>query len=121
MGNIIDITERKLAEKELEKEKEKFRVLVEDSPLGVSLIGQDGQYIYLNPKFTEIFGYRLEDIPTGREWFERAYPDIAYRSQVISTWINDKKEPEEAEEPKEKKDEKVVDAEFEVLDDDKSS
>ena len=86
-----DITERKQAEEALQSEKEKFRILVEESPLGVSIIGEDGRYKYINPKFIEIFGYTLEDIPTGQEWFRKAYPDKEYRNQVISTWISDLK------------------------------
>jgi len=87
-----DITDKKLAEEALQREKEKFRVLVEESPLGVSIIGKDGNYKYLNPRFIELFGYTQEDIPTGREWFRKAYPDRKYRNQVISTWIADNEE-----------------------------
>jgi PAS domain S-box-containing protein len=77
------------AEKALQQEKEKFRLLVEKSPMGFSLIGEDNQYRYINPKFIDMFGFRLEDIPTGQEWFRKAYPDHEYRRRVISTWIND--------------------------------
>ena len=84
--------ERKRAEETLHREKEKYRILVEESPLGVSIIGMDGHYKYINPKFVQIFGYTLEDIPTGREWFRKAYPDQEYRNQVISAWIKDLKE-----------------------------
>jgi len=90
-GIIRDITERKQVEEELLREKEKFRILVEESPFGVSLIGSDGHYKYVNPKFVEVFGYTLEDIPTGREWFKKAYPDKEYRAQIISAWISNLK------------------------------
>ena len=82
-----DITELKRAEKALETEKEKFQVMVEESPLGISLISKEGNYKYVNPKFVEMFGYTLEEIPTGREWFRIAYPDKEYRNQAISAWI----------------------------------
>jgi PAS domain S-box-containing protein len=83
--------EHKRTEEALIREKEKFRILVEESPLGVSLIGKDRRYRYINDKFIEMFGYTLEDIPTGRDWFRKAYPDPRYRDRIISTWINDLK------------------------------
>ena len=87
-----EIIERRNAEKALISEKEKFRTLVDESPLGVAVIGKDGHYKFLNPKFIEIFGYTLEDIATGREWFNQAFPDPEYRDQAISTWISDFRE-----------------------------
>jgi PAS domain S-box-containing protein len=87
-----NITEQKQLEEDLVQEKERFHALVEASPLGVSLMGPEGRYKYLNPKFSEIFGYTLEDLPYGRDWFRKAYPDEAYRREVISQWKKDLKE-----------------------------
>jgi two-component system cell cycle sensor histidine kinase/response regulator CckA len=87
-----EIAKHKQARDELQKEKEKFRVLTDESPLGVSLIGEKGEYKYVNRKFVEMFGYTLKEIPTGREWFRKAYPDNEYRNQVISAWITAVKE-----------------------------
>jgi len=87
-----NITERHRAAETLYREKEKYRILAEESPLGVAIIGEDGEYKYINPKFVEIFGYTLEDIPTGRDWFARAYPDPVYRQEVITTWLQDLEE-----------------------------
>jgi len=89
---LQDITERKQHEEILKQEKERFQILVEESPVGMSLIGKDGTYKYLNPRFIELFGYTLKDIPTGREWFKKAYPDEKYRKEIISTWMEDLKE-----------------------------
>jgi PAS domain S-box-containing protein len=85
----MDITQRKRSEEALRIEKEKFRLLVETSPLGVALIGKDATYKYINPRFSEIFGYTLKDVPTGKEWFEKAYPEAHYRRQSISAWVDD--------------------------------
>jgi len=96
---VKDITRSKRVEEELRREKENFRVLVEESPLGISLIDETGRYKYINPRFIEMFGYTLADVPTGVEWFDRAYPSELYRDQVLSGWINDLKKagPEESE------------------------
>ena len=34
-------------------------------------------------------GYTTEDIQTGREWFQKAYPDADYRKKVIDAWKKD--------------------------------
>ena len=88
---LADITERKRAEEALQGEKEKFRVLVEESPFGVSIVGKRGDYKYVNPMFVELFGYTLKDIPTGADWFRKAFPDPEYRDEVISSWMGDLK------------------------------
>lgn len=63
--------------------------IAEAAPLGVAIISSDGRYRYINTKFTEIFGYTLKDIPNGRVWFRKAFPEPAYREHVIATWISD--------------------------------
>lgn len=85
----VDITRRQEAERELQSERHKFRVLAENVPLGISLIGSNGWYQYVNPKFVEMFGYEHYEIADGKSWFRRAYPDPAYRFKVIGTWLED--------------------------------
>ncbi len=84
-----DITERKRMEERLSNEKVKFQALADNAPFGMMMITQDGILEYLNPKFTELFGYDLSDIRTGPEWFSRAYPDEAYRMEVLVSWKKD--------------------------------
>ena len=78
-----------LADWVFRKENEKFQILVEKSPLGISIIDERGRYRYINPKFKEMFGYTLEDVPTGREWFRKAYPDKEMRKKAVSAWAED--------------------------------
>jgi len=56
-----DITDRRRAEKLLKESEDKFRTLTEKSLTGVYLI-QDGLFRYVNPKLTEIFGYRKDEL-----------------------------------------------------------
>ncbi|MDP3284897.1 MAG: PAS domain S-box protein [Desulfobacterales bacterium] len=88
-GVSCDITERKLVEEALKREKQRFHNLIHNAPFGMLMIDKHGIFNYANPKFTEIFGYDLKDIPDGKRWFELAYPDPEYRQQVISAWVED--------------------------------
>jgi len=90
-GVSRDITERKRVEEALQHEKHRFHNLIHNAPFGMLMIDKYGIFKYANPKFTEIFGYDLKDVPDGRRWFERAYPDPEYRNQVVSAWIEDLK------------------------------
>jgi diguanylate cyclase (GGDEF)-like protein/PAS domain S-box-containing protein len=76
-------------EEALEAEQKRFTALLEQAPFGISIIEKNGRYTCINTKFTEILGYTLQDIPTGREWFRHAYPQDDYRKQVIAAWLHD--------------------------------
>jgi PAS domain S-box-containing protein len=84
-----DVTERKKTEEALHTEKQRFQTLSEQAPFGMGMIDQDGTFRYMNPKFRELFGYDLTDVPDGKTWFRKAYPDPTYRHHVISDWHND--------------------------------
>jgi PAS domain S-box-containing protein len=84
-----EIRNRRSAEEALSSEKRRFESLVRSSPFGMVLIGSTGEYRYVNPKFTQLFGYTLKDIPNGREWFRKAFPDPENRRQALSTWFED--------------------------------
>lgn len=89
----------------LPDEREVFKIILQNDPSGVSLIDKAGNYLYINPEFTNITGYTLEDIPIGREWFKKAYPDPAYRKKVIKAWKKDMNTAQEG---------RGVDVEFKV-------
>ena len=87
----IEIAELKQAEEALRESEYRFRALAEGAPFGLALINENATFAYINPRFKELFGYSLEEIPNGREWFRKAFPDAKYRHNVISTWIDDSK------------------------------
>ena len=79
--NILDITERKRAESRLHD-------TLMNLPLPVAC-GSNHEVpaiTLLNKAFTETFGYTREDIPTVQAWLEAAYPDPAYRAEIMAGW-----------------------------------
>ena len=84
-----EINERIQTEKKLDEEKNKFQRVLDNAPVGIMVVDQDGGLKYINPTFQKLFGYDLKDIPSGKIWFRKAYPDSAYRLHVISTWRRD--------------------------------
>jgi PAS domain S-box-containing protein len=87
IGTHRDITEQKLQNLELHKSENNIRTLIEQSPIAMIVENAaDGQVLLMNKKFTELFGYTLDDIPTVNLWWPLAYPDQKYRSQLIGEW-----------------------------------
>lgn len=46
----------------------------------------DPEITFLNAAFQKQLGYTRKDIPTISEWFLKAYPDPAYRNEVLQRW-----------------------------------
>ena len=86
------VTELESMQAALKESEGKFRTLVEESPLGISLIGKDGVFKYVNPQFRHMFGYTLKDVPDEKKWFEITFPEEIYRREAVRTWIRDQKE-----------------------------
>ncbi|MCX8111518.1 MAG: diguanylate cyclase [Syntrophorhabdaceae bacterium] len=88
-GTAQDITERKKAEEIIRDERKRFATLIDNAPFGLMMVSPEGIPLYVNPKFTELFGYSLQDMPDGKTFFEKAYPEKEYRKQVIEAWKKD--------------------------------
>lgn len=63
-----------------------YKDIIENLPVPVRISDCSGNIIYINPKFTQIFGYKLKDIPTISKWRQKAYPDVKYRKNVNYEW-----------------------------------
>jgi PAS domain S-box-containing protein len=76
-------------EAELHIDERRLRSIIEYASIGLVLIDKNGNFSQTNPRFRELFGYDSAEIPNGREWFKKAYPNPEYRHQVISSWKDD--------------------------------
>jgi PAS domain S-box-containing protein len=72
----------------LTKSEERFRKIIELSPISMALVAMDGTIEYINSYAIATFGYLPEDIPTMGDWWLKAYPDPVYREEVISRWMS---------------------------------
>ena len=77
--------ELKQVQELLQKERETFFPILHKAPYGIALIDNDGKFIYINPAFTNITGYALEDISLGREWLHKASRFLEYREEIINS------------------------------------
>lgn len=82
--------ERNQAEEALKASEGLFRDMVEKLPFPLVVGTPDFKTEYTNPKFTEVFGYTVEDIPDQKAWREKFFPDTDYRSKIsreVDNWI----------------------------------
>ncbi|MBT3199478.1 MAG: PAS domain S-box protein [Phycisphaerales bacterium] len=83
---VRDITEHKQTLEELRQHREQLQALTDLAPVAISWANRQGDILYCNNKFRELYGYSLEDIPTLDRWYHLAYPDQEYRKSVIARW-----------------------------------
>ena len=86
---MVQVSEGQSAEELLRKSEERFRMLAEYAPFGISIMRSDRTFEYFNPKFTDIFGYDYQDLPDKDTWFKKAYPDAEYQNKVAAVWQQD--------------------------------
>lgn len=73
-GTARDISDRKQAELALQESEERYRVLVENSPIGIMLV-QNGKIIYTNSAGIILFGHNSMDEMVGQNLLKYIHPD----------------------------------------------
>lgn len=74
---------------DLQKSQARFRAAMEFLPIPIAIADISGNLLFVNRKFSENYGYEIEDIPTIELWTLRAYPDPEYRQEVLAAWERD--------------------------------
>lgn len=79
------LLERQRTEARLEAEKT-FRQLVEASPVPMAIISAEQRMLYVNHKFSDLFGYTLEQLPDTQTWWSLACSDPTRTEGVLTAW-----------------------------------
>lgn len=74
LGILRDISPRKKIEQDLREAEAKFRNLVEQSLVGVYII-VEAKFVYVNPRFAEIFGYTQDELTAMTSSGNLIHPD----------------------------------------------
>jgi len=70
-----------------EKNEKYLRTLIENAPFPMVISDQNQDIEFFNNKFTEKFGYTLNDVSTAEQWWAAAYPNLEYREKVSRSWM----------------------------------
>jgi PAS domain S-box-containing protein len=80
-----DITERKRAEEALRRSEQNFRDSMENSPLGIRVLGEGGETVYANRALLDMWGYssveELEAVPKKQRYAPDSYAAHMERSE----------------------------------------
>jgi PAS domain S-box-containing protein len=71
---VRDISERKRTEQALHQSEERFRLTIDEAPIGMALVALDGRFLLVNRAFCEIVGYGSAEL-TQRTFQSITHPD----------------------------------------------
>ncbi|MFQ5341915.1 MAG: PAS domain S-box protein, partial [Anaerolineae bacterium] len=58
VGDIVDLTERKKLQEALASERDEFNFILQELPVGVTVLDSEDKYVYINPASLKIDGYK---------------------------------------------------------------
>lgn len=96
---LMDITERKKAERELQESKDRFQQVVENAEEWIWEVDEQGLYTYTSPVVEKILGYSTDEIvgikhfydfftPENREYKKNSAFNIFNKRESFSSFIN---------------------------------
>jgi PAS domain S-box-containing protein len=84
-----DITDRKIAAKNLEESEQRFRSTFEQAAVGIAHVAPDGRFLRINKRFCDIVGYTIDEM-LQKTFQEITYPeDLPKNLQMIKRILDD--------------------------------
>jgi PAS domain S-box-containing protein len=84
---LSDVLTSLLAFRNLKESEKQIKQLMDASPVAMVISSRIEEHVeWVNAKFTELFGYTMEDIPDVAHWWPLAYPDEKYREEIMAMW-----------------------------------
>ena len=82
----IDLTTHKQDELVIQQSEERFRNIINSSPIPYLFHDENKNIILINDAFTYQFGYILDDLTSLIQWGQKVYPDNHYALEIQSLW-----------------------------------
>lgn len=87
---LRDITSRKEAENKLKERNHFIQTVMDNLPIGIALNKfEEGEAVYINDKFEEIYGWSREILKDINTFFKCVYPDPNYRKEITDRILSD--------------------------------
>ncbi|MBI5294018.1 MAG: GAF domain-containing protein [Chloroflexi bacterium] len=84
---LSDILTSLLAYRNLQESKQEIKQLVDLSPVAMVVSSGPNESVeWMNDKFTQLFGYTIEDMSDVEHWWPLAYPNEKYREKLKAEW-----------------------------------
>ena len=80
-GIAENITERKIAERIIQQQKEEIETILQILPVPVAYVDAQGEAYQRNAAFMSQIGYDEQDVPTYAAWLKNAFPDEDVRKE----------------------------------------
>jgi diguanylate cyclase (GGDEF)-like protein len=81
-----------------EQSEVRLQIVLNALPIAISWASlEDTHILFMNRKFTEMFGYVLDDFKTVPEWVDKTYPNAEQRANAEASWYKYFSNPTEQE------------------------
>lgn len=90
IGSVADITAQKAIQTTLQQRNLFIETAMDNLPIGIAVNSiSEGTTTLINRKFSEIYGWPVEELTDLISFFERVYPDKQYREQIVTRIMTD--------------------------------